>query len=348
MNVPLLSQSASGANTARLERSDALRTRRLARLTDELADIGFEFAGPDSLILAILSELDYAMRPRVHERRVPTYGAIIAPGGDREDWQVSTQLTITARPFPRSGLAGARLFADGLSSWVVRGVDDHHGPDASDDELVVFDRPAGSERDVVVLAESTGGIIVQRHPSGVVRVAGNFGVLRWDGVTWQHQPPIGDWAATFATCTDVEQLEVVETLLEIAVHDLGSRGIGAILVYRRERQANGSWPTASRYELRLSTPPSLGVQTPADLAPLVHVLAQIDGAAVFDVDGTLRELGVRLLPDPETESAVEGFRGMRHTTARRYSVDEPDSVVIVVSEDGPVTVMRQGRIHVGA
>ena len=90
------------------------------------------------------------------------------------------------------------------------------------------------------------------------------------------------------------------------------------------------------------------MQTPADLAPLVHVLAQIDGAAVFDVDGTLRELGVRLLPDPETESAVEGFRGMRHTTARRYSVDEPDSVVIVVSEDGPVTVMRQGRIHVGA
>ncbi len=331
-----------------LQRSDLLRERRLERLQAELDDIGFAFAGSESLTHTILTELDYAIRPRVHERRVPTYGAIVGPAGAREDWQTSTHLTITARPFPRSGLAGGRLFADGLSSWVVRGVDDHEGPDASDDELVVFDRPAGSERDVVVLAESTGGTIVQRHPSGVVRVAGEFGVLRWDGVIWQHQPPVGDWVSTFAACTRPEQLEVVETLLEIAVHDLGSRGIGAILVHRRELQVDGVWPTASHYEQRLPTPPALSVRSPADLAPLVHVLAQIDGAAVFDVGGTLRELGVRLLPEPETESTVEGFGGMRHTTARRYSVDEPDAVVIVVSEDGPVTVMRKGAIHVGA
>ena len=34
--------------------------------------------------------------------------------------------------------------------------------------------------------------------------------------------------------------------------------------------------------------------------------------------------------------------------ALEQRLDEPDAVVIVVSEDGPVTVMRQGRIHVGA
>ena len=343
---PVHEQPQSGLT--RLQRGDALRRRRLDRLVQELDDMGFAFAGPPSLIETILTELDYAMRPRIHERRVPTYGAIVAPVGDRDDWQTSTELTITARPFPRVGLGGARLFADGLSSWVIRGVDDHVGPDAKDDELVVFDRPAGSERDVVVLAESTGGTIVQRHPSGVVRVAGEFGVLRWDGLAWQHQPPVGDWVASFASCSDPTQLEVVETLLEIAVHDLGSRGIGAILLYRRERQVAGRWAEASHYELRLPTPPALQVTRAADLAPLVHVLAQIDGAAVFDADGTLRELGVRLLPEPETESAVEGFGGMRHTTARRYSVDEPDAVVIVVSEDGPVTVMRNGAIHVGA
>ncbi|UDY37373.1 diadenylate cyclase [Dermatobacter hominis] len=331
-----------------LQRSDVLRRRRLDRLVAELEDVGFSFPGPPSLTEAVLTELDYAMRPRIHERRVPTYGAIVAPVGDRDAWQTSTELTITARPFPRVGLAGARLFADGLSSWVIRGVDDHEGPDAADDELVVFDRPAGSERDVVVLAESTAGTIVQRHPSGVVRVAGDFGVLRWDGLEWQHQPPVGDWVASFASCSDPSQVEVVETLLKIAVHDLGSRGIGAILLYRRERPVAGRWAEASHYEPRLPTPPALQVTRAADLAPLVHVLAQIDGAAVFDIDGTLRELGVRLLPEPATESAVEGFGGMRHTTARRYSVDEPDAVVIVVSEDGPVTVMRNGAIHVGA
>jgi DNA integrity scanning protein DisA with diadenylate cyclase activity len=35
---------------------------------------------------------------------------------------------------------------------------------------------------------------------------------------------------------------------------------------------------------------------------------------------------------------------MRHTAARRYSYDDADATVIVVSEDGPVTVFRGGRV----
>jgi hypothetical protein len=35
---------------------------------------------------------------------------------------------------------------------------------------------------------------------------------------------------------------------------------------------------------------------------------------------------------------------MRHTSARRYSFDEPESTVIVVSEDGPVSVLRKGAL----
>ena len=50
------------------------------------------------------------------------------------------------------------------------------------------------------------------------------------------------------------------------------------------------------------------------------------------------------MPSPEAESVVEGFRGMRHTSGRRYSFDDPDATVIVVSEDGPVTVLRNGEL----
>ena len=35
---------------------------------------------------------------------------------------------------------------------------------------------------------------------------------------------------------------------------------------------------------------------------------------------------------------------MRHTAARRYSYDDPGATVIVVSEDGPVTVFRNGEV----
>ena len=63
---------------------------------------------------------------------------------------------------------------------------------------------------------------------------------------------------------------------------------------------------------------------------------------MFDRDGVLRELGVRLVPSAEAEADIEGYRGMRHTSGRRYSFDEPEATVIVVSDDGPVTVLRKG------
>ena len=126
-------------------------------------------------------------------------------------------------------------------------------------------------------------------------------------------------------------------MLEFAVHDLGSRGIGAILVYRA---GDGEAP----FEIRLPTPPPLDIMKPAALAPLRHALAQTDGAAVFDASGVLRELGVRLVPSVEAISRVEGLRGMRHTSGRRYSFDDSSATIIVVSEDGPVTVLRNGEL----
>ena len=65
---------------------------------------------------------------------------------------------------------------------------------------------------------------------------------------------------------------------------------------------------------------------------------------MFDAAGVLRQLGVRLVPSAEAETSVEGLRGMRHTSGRRYSFDDSAATVIVVSEDGPVTVLRNGKL----
>ena len=74
------------------------------------------------------------------------------------------------------------------------------------------------------------------------------------------------------------------------------------------------------------------------------MLAQVDGAAFFTADGSLTRLGSRLLPTVEARAAVPAYRGTRHTSGRRYSYDDPHATVVVVSEDGPVTVMRAGKI----
>ncbi len=304
---------------------------RLRRLREELGEAGLVLDADVERDELVLMEIDYALHPNVHERRVPSVGALIAPTTPPETWEIGTQLTVTRRPVEAMPLSGSRLFADGLSSWLIRRT-------SGDDEWAVFDRPAGSERDLVVLAEAMGATVVQRHPTGTVRVVGEFGVLRWEGLTWHREPPTATWIDSVSACAVHGNQDVVEILLEFAVHDLGSRGVGAILIYRPE----GVPPPV--VELRLPTPPALDIRIPADLAPLRHALSQVDGAAVFDGDGILRQLGVRLVPSPEAETAVEGLRGMRHTSGRRYSYDDPAATVIVVSEDGPVTVLRRGRV----
>ncbi len=304
---------------------------RIRRLVEELGEAGLTLDGPERWRSLVLTELDYALRPTVHERRVSSVGAIIEPTTDPAGWTAGTALTLTRRPFGEHPLAAARRFADGLSSWMLRRT-------GGLDELVVFDRPAGSERDLVVLAEVLGATLVQRHPAGVVRLAGSFGVLRWDGIDWHREPPVASWIDSLSACPVHGDRRVLALLLEFAVHDLGARGVGATLVYR---PGGGE---ADNVESRLPLPPPLRVDRPEDLAPLRHALAQVDGAAVIDGDGTLRELGVRLVPTPIAEREVAGLRGMRHTSGRRYSFDDPLATVIVVSEDGPVTVLRAGKV----
>lgn len=306
-------------------------SRRIARLADELDEVGLDLAGPDDWRALLLEEIDYAMHPVVHERRVPSYGCMVEPTRPVEQWAAVTELGVTRRPFDAFPIEQARRFADGLSSWLSRSVD-------AEDASIVFDRPAGSERDLVVLAEATGATLVQRHPKGVVRLAGAFGVARHDGLGWHVEAPVGEWIATMSACGDRDDAVVLGQLLEFAVHDLGARGIGALLVHRPD---DDPFPTR---EARLPVPPPLRIGRPADLAPLTHALTQVDGAAVFDGDGTLRQLGARLVPSPRAEAEVDGLGGMRHTAGRRYSFDDPAATVIVVSEDGPVTVLRKGEL----
>ena len=304
---------------------------RLRRLTEELAEEGFAIDVTDPVGSVLLAELDYALRPAVHERRIPSFGAIVEPGADPSGWDAATDLSVTHRHLEGFPARDARRFADGLSSWLVRRGD-------RDLELAVFDRPAGSERDLVVMAQVMDATIVQRHPSGLVRIVGDVGVLRWDGLSWHRESPVSDWIDAMTACRQHGDRDVLGRLLEFAVHDLGARGIGALLIYQPLA------PDLPTWEVRLPEPPPLDINRPADLAPLRHVLGQVDGAAVFDDVGTLRQLGVRLVPSPEAEADVDAVRGTRHTSARRYSFDDPTATLIVISEDGPVMVMRNGEI----
>ena len=149
-----------------IDGTDAV-ARRIARLDEELADEGFELPGSaDGADWCSTSSTTPCIRWSTSVG-CPSYGAMVEPTIDGAEWESSTELNMTRRPIGRGDVAAARRFADGMSSWLIR-----HGTE--DDELVVFDRPAGSERDLVVLAESTGATMVQRHPNGIVRCVGRL------------------------------------------------------------------------------------------------------------------------------------------------------------------------------
>ena len=300
-------------------------TRRLQRLAEELGESGLQPKGTDAFWAVLVEEIDHALRPEVHERRIVSSGTILDPMSDPASWSVRTQLDISRQLLNQQPLPAARRFADGLSSWLLRRSD-------GTTEWVVLDRPAGSERDLVVLTNVLEATIVQRHPAGTVRVVGDFGVLRWDGLSWHHEPPVSSWIDAVSTSDEVRgDFEVLRAMLEFAVHDLGSLGIGSLLIYRPHSDPGPP------VEERLPTPPPLLIRQASHLAPLRHALAQIDGAAIFDAGGVLRQLGVRLIPSSASEMAVEAFGGTRHTSGRRYSHDDPLATVIAVSEDGPVS-----------
>jgi len=304
---------------------------RRRRLAEELVEEGLGFVFAPGLEDDLLDELDHALRPPVHEQRVPTYGVIVRPTVPAAEWAASTELEVSVRPTAGFGDDQVRRFADGAAAWAVR-------LPSGIDEFVVFDRPAGAERDLVVLAEATGGHVVQRDPDGVVRVVGPFGVVRATVSGWHHEPPLTAWVHEVPVCGPDGDQTVLGHLLDFAVHDLGARHIGSLLVLHR----TGDLPGA--HEHRLPRPPALHIGRPFDLAPLRHGLAQSDGAAVFDAGGTLRWMGVHLTPSRDAEEAVPPLGGTKHTSALRYSWDDPEAVVIAVSDDGPVTVMQAGRV----
>jgi hypothetical protein len=305
--------------------------RRLQRLAEELEESGLRLEGTQAFREMLVEEIDHALRPTVHERWVASGGTILEPLSDPAAWTSGTQLDFTRGPADQQPLSAARRFADGRSSWLLRRVD-------GTNEWMVFDRPAGSERDLVVLASVLDATIIQRHPAGSVRVVGRFGVLRWQGLRWHHEPPVRSWLDAVTASSKHGDPAVLEAMLEFAVHDLGSRGIGSLLIYRPDPEPGPP------VEERLPTPPPLRICRASHLAPLRHALAQIDGAAIFDADGVLVRLGVRLVPSIAAEDTVEAFGGTRHTSGRRYSYDDPLATVIAVSADGPLSVLRNGEV----
>lgn len=333
--------------------------RRLARLYTELVEeqVPLPVDGPAGP--ALLAELSYALHPPVHEGRVPTFGAVVATGsppfgpaaaaGDGADGNGSGGNGFGAP----AGIAAAssrldhrpdvelighalepemqRLAADGRSTFVWR------RPDRPDG-LLALARSHEDEADLVALRQRLGEVVVvQRERSGRVRAVTSEGVVIWNTVEWVFKPVATSHLRELTRLLPGVATDVLGSLLDLCVHSLSAAGVGATLVWWLDDDE----PTGlDRSTARAAC--SLTVADRRHHPALLNILSQVDRAVVVRRTGELTEVDVALLTSAESGARVAASGGTRHSSARRFSYDQPRSVVFVVSEDGPVSVFSDG------
>ncbi|MHC4450069.1 MAG: diadenylate cyclase [Planctomycetota bacterium] len=271
----------------------------------------------------LLAELLHALKLPRHERRLPAYGSVIWP---EEEVGADEQLA-------PSTLDEARALVNGTSSFVRRG---------QDGALTVecFERRIDSELEMVMLSDKCRGTIVQRTPSGVVKVYTSRDVIVYEQGVWYSKPYSSRFARMVMSAAPSADPAIVDSVLRLAVHGLSAANIGATLVLRIDHTLNKELQGV--HAGTNVSPLSLSVNRAVHVGPIAHLLARADGAMVLSRDGHVQEYGCHLSYTDRARDALAVSGGTRHTSAKYYSYDEPETLVITVSEDGPVTVFSRG------
>jgi DNA integrity scanning protein DisA with diadenylate cyclase activity len=263
------------------------------------------------------------------EGRRPIYGSFsMPPGTDIANAQGIVDL-VPLHGLPRQM---ARTFADGRSAFLVN----HR---EGEPDLACFDRAVQYEADLVALQQETGARIVQRTAVfGQVRLFTERRVVAWDGESWTERltaaallPGLLEWAPELDPA-------VAHGLLDLAVHWLSPARIGATIVVHQLGFDWSSLDVATKFHA-----PRLSITNRQHYPALFASLQQHDLATLVTADGSVEYLGVGLRSSEEAEQNVDSSRGMRHRSAQRFSYDHPETTIAVISENGPVTIFRDGR-----
>ncbi|MFK8026063.1 MAG: diadenylate cyclase [Ilumatobacter sp.] len=304
-------------------------SRAHERLREELEDDGITLPGSPAEADLLLTELEYAWRPPIHENRSAVYGSFVIPS-DRSLVEGDNLVELLELTMP---IDQARRFSDGRSAFLVR------RPDGSA-ELACFRRTVQYEADLVEIQRSTGATIVQRTVMGTTRLFTTTGVVEWNGRRWRLRPSARIYLPTARSAVPEAPVELLRGLLDIAVHWLSPAKIGATFLLDLEPKEHDDHGIDTSAAL---PSPNLSVLERHHYPALFAVLAQTDLATLVSAHGDVGRLGVGLRSSDESEHAIHIDAGMRHRSAARYTWDHDHTVAFVVSEDGPVTLFRHGE-----
>ena len=317
--------------------------RRLKRLREELSDEGVQLiesafwddaklddAKAVTLERNLLDEVMHARYPPVHEGRRPSYGALLLP-----------TLHIEADAFDgiaelveidgNVSLSRARSLSNGRTSFLVRSLDQ---------SLALAEISSGEEITLVERLPKLGALAVQRLANGSVKFFARTHLYVWENDEWSVKPYAHLEISDLVDLVQRGSTKVGGALLDISLHLLSARHIGATLVWLLDGQSSD---LVERFSRQGESPGAeLNVVHFSHAEILATVLASVDGACVIEQDGTVAIVEVHLGNSARSMEVISPEHGTRHTSAKRFSFDENRVLVFVVSQDGPVTVFSDG------
>lgn len=304
-------------------------------LKDELEQNGISSCVPELLTCDLLSqELDYALRPNLHERKIQPYGFIVCNNPDSPIHQQLFELVFF-------DLNEARKLADGCHSFLVFIQGQFKG-------MLILEQAADNELKLYQLQEDLNAVICTTDINGVTKVICPAGVFIHEYRRWRKKPSVKLMMKKIQFEIFQCNPEILQSILEFCFHELSPRNIGTIIVWclseKIPSELKNLLPNTSLGNVKKNV--EVQINSTPDLPILRHILTFTDGAMLLDWQGTIVGVGIHLKYSENSREMLETYKGTRHTSAKRFSYDFPETLLFVVSDDGPVTIFWKG-INIG-
>jgi len=290
---------------------------RADRVREQLIEDGV-IGKEDEHLDDLVTEVEFALYPPTHEGLTQSYGCLIT----NADIEGGNPISVEG-----CELSVVRQLADGLSSFCVKrsGVVSH---------VLSLDSLHAAENSLLNLRMSYGGLLVHRDLRERIRVFGESAIHMYVAGEWTSRPYSSKVIQRVRASVPQVETSVLSSALQFAFHVLSPENVGATLILWLEGCSDK--PVG---ETDISP---MGLSITEHTQPLKSLLSMHDGAAFVGPHGHVESIDNHLRFSDKSIELIPKHGGTRHTSAKRFTFDEPYCVAIVVSEDGPVSVFADG------
>ncbi len=207
--------------------------------------------------------------------------------------------------------------------------------------LAFFKNPILSEILFVNAFPPSGGLFIQRNERGGIKFFQGSNIVTLDNRVWHGKPLIKEAAWKISRCIPEIDHLILKCILDFAFHLLSPMNqVGTTIVWWLRKNSNLEFEYEENGQSMREF--NFYITDDSKLSSLCHYISQTDGALFIDYDGHISHVGVHLESSKKSCDILSQFHGTRHTSAKRFSFDRREALVITVSSNGPVSIFSDG------